>query len=102
MKMLCLALCILSVFLAVTNLVLNHFWQKKWFGVLTILSYLCPLPFLLLCFYDVAHRAEVGDISGLLDIYPGIARGFILLFAVITVLNVAALLLKGKGRVHLQ
>lgn len=100
--MTCLALCILAVFLAVANLVCNHFWEQKWFGIFTILSYLCPLPFLLDCFYDVACRAEVGDISGLLDIYPGIAKGFILLFAVITVLNVAALLLKGKGRVHLQ
>lgn len=96
------ALCILAVFLAAANLVFNHFWQKKWFGIFPILSYLCLLPFLLDCFYDVARRAEVGDISGLLDIYPGIARGFILLFAVITVLNVVALLLKGKGRVHLQ
>ena len=100
--MICLALCILAVFLAMANLVLNHFWQKKWFGIFPILSYLCPLPFLMDCFHDVARRAEAGDISGLLDIYPGIGNGFVLLFGVVTVLNVAALLLKGKGRVHLQ
>ena len=95
-------LCILAVFFAVASVVLNHFWQKKWFGVFTILSYLCPLPFLLSFFCDVADRTQKGDIAGLLDVYPGVARGFILLFAVITVFNLIALLLKGRGRLHLQ
>ena len=100
--MIYLAMCVLAVVIAVVNLVLNHFWQKRWFGIFPILSYLCPLPFLFSCFYDVADRAECGDISGLLDIYPAITNGFLLLFGVITVCNVAALLLKGKGCVHLQ
>ena len=95
-------LCILAVFLAAANVVLNHFWQKKWFGIFTILSYLCPLPFLFSFFYDVANRAQSGDIAGLLDIYPGVARGFMLLYAVITAFSLIALLLKGKGRLHLQ
>ena len=97
-----LFLCILAVFLAAANVVLNYFWQKKWFGIFAILSYLCPLPFLFSFFYDVAERTQTGDIAGLLDIYPGVARGFILLFAVITVFNLIALLLKGNGRVNLQ
>ena len=97
-----IVLCILSVFLAVANVVLNHFWQKKWFGIFAILSYLCPLPFLFSFYYDVADRVQSGDISGLLDIYPGVARGFMLLFAVVTAFNLIALLLKGRGRLHLQ
>jgi len=92
-----LVLCFLGVFFAVVNLVVNHFWQNKWFGIFPILSYVCCLPFTLSCFYDVAWRAETGDIGGLLDIYPGIVNGFILLFGVITIFNVAALFLKGKG-----
>ena len=92
-----LILCFLGVFFAVVNLVVNHFWQKKWFGIFPILSYVCCLPFTLSCFYDVARRAETGDIGGLLDIYPDIVNGFILLFGVITIFNVAALFLKGKG-----
>ena len=100
--MLYIVLCVLAVFLAAANMVLNHFWQKKWFSIFTILSYLCPLPFLLSFFYDVATRAQSGDIAGLLDVYPGVARGFILLYAVVTAFNLIALLLNGKGRVHLQ
>ena len=100
--MIYIVLCIMAVLLSAANVVLNHFWQKKWFGIFTILSYLCPLPFLLSFFYDVAGRAERGDISGLLDVYPGAARGFMLIFAVVTVFNLIALLLKGKGRIYLQ
>ena len=100
--MLYIVLCVLAVFLAMVNVVLNHFWQKKWFGIFTILSYLCPLPFLLNFFYDVAEKTQKGDIAGLLDVYPGVARGFILLYAVVTAFNLIALLLNGKGRVHLQ
>ena len=100
--MLYLALCVLAVFIAVVNLVLNHFGHKRWFGIFPILSYLCPLPFLFHCFYDVADRAASGDISGLLDIYPAITGNFLLIFGAVTLFNVAALLLKGNGRVHLQ
>ncbi len=100
--MLYIVLCILAVLLAAANVVLNHFWQKKWFGIFGILSYLCPLPFLLSFFYDVADRAQKRDISGLLDIYPGVAKGFILLFGIITAFNLIALLMKGKSRLHLQ
>ena len=92
-----LALCFLAVLLALVNLVLNHFWQKKWFGILPILSYVCCLPFTMSCFYDVARRAEIGDIGGLLDIYPDIVNCFLLLFGAVTVLNVVALFLNGKG-----
>ena len=97
--MLLVLLCISSIFFAIVNLVVNHFWQRKWFGIFPILSYVCPVPFLTSCFYDMAHRVEVGDISGLLDIYPGITGGFLFLFGVVTVLNVAALFLNGKGEV---
>lgn len=93
-----LLLCFAGVFLAVVNLVVNHFWPKRWFDLLPVLSYVCCLPFTLSCFYDVERRVVTGDISGLLDIYPDIVNGFILLFGVITVFNVAAIFLKGKGR----
>ena len=81
-------------------MVVSHFWQKRWFGIFPILSYVCPIPFMVDCFYDVAGRAEIGDIEVLLDVYPGIANGFLLLFGVITVMNVIALFLTGKGRLQ--
>ena len=96
--MIYLMLCVLAVVLAVANTAINLFWPGKWPDILPILSYLCPLPFTFHCFYDVADRVQAGDISGLLDIYPAITNGFILLYGTITVFNLAALLLKGKRR----
>jgi len=95
-----LVLCILAVFIGVIHLVISFFWQKKWFAFLPMASYLCLVPFVMNTYDDVARRAQTGDISGLLDIYPGIGNGFLFLVGVVTVLHVVALLLKGKGNLY--
>jgi len=95
-----LILCIAAVWIGVIHLVISHFWQKKWFALFPVVSYLCCVPFVINCFHDVSRRVEAGDISGLVDIYPGIGNGYLMLIGVITVLHVIALLLKGKGELH--
>lgn len=87
-----LILCVLAVFIGVIHLVISHFRQKKWFAFLPMASYLCLVPFVMNTFHDVARRAQTGDIGGLLDIYPGIGNGFLMLVGVITVLHGIALL----------
>lgn len=93
---------LLAGLLALVNLIVNYFWKKRWFGLLPILSYLCCAAAMISSYYDVAWRAEKGDISGLLDIYPGIGNGFLMLVGVVTVLHVIALLMKGRGNPHNQ
>ena len=95
-----LFLCIAAVFIGVIHLVISHFRQKKWFALLPMASYLCLVPFVMNTFHDVAQRAETGDISGLLDIYPGIGNGYLALVVVVTVLHGIALLLRGKGNLY--
>lgn len=88
--------CLLAGLLALVNLIVNYFWKKRWFGLLPILSYLCCAAAMISSYYDVAWRAEKGDISGLLDIYPAISNGFILVLGVVTLLNIGALLLSKR------
>lgn len=70
-------------------------------GLLPILSYLCCAGGMISCFYDVAWRTQKGDISGLLDIYPDITGGFLLVLGAVTVFNLLALVVKGRGKVYL-
>ena len=58
--------CLAAGALAVLHLIIGYFWDKKWLGLLPILSYLCCAVGMMTCFYDVARRAQSGDISGLL------------------------------------
>ena len=97
-----LLLCIVALFLGAVHLVVSHFWQKKWFALLPMASYLCLVPFVINTYHDVAWRAEKGDIGGLLDIYPAIGNGFLALVIAVTVLHGAALLLKGKGNPYVS
>lgn len=92
--------CLAAGMLAVLNLIIGYFWDKKWLGLLPILSYLCCAVGMMTCFYDVARRAQSGDISGLLDIYPDITGGFVLVLGAVTVFHLLALLVRGKGELH--
>lgn len=95
-----LLLCVAALFIGVIHLVISHFRQKKWFALLPMASYLCLVPFVMNTFHDVARRAETGDVSGLLDVYPGIGSGFLALVIAVTGLHGIALLLKGKGNLY--
>ena len=91
---------VLAGALAVANLLVSYFWPNKWAGLLPILSYVSFGAAVLSAFYDVAPRAEAGDSSGLLDIYPAIVSNYVLVLAVVTVFNVLALAVKGRGKVY--
>lgn len=92
--------CLGAGVLSVLNLLVSYFWDKRWVGLLPILSYLCCAAGMIDCFYDVARRAQAGDIGGLLDIYPNITGGFILVLGAVTVFNVLALAVKGRGKLY--
>ena len=92
--------CLAAGALAVFHLIIGYFWDKKWLGLLPILSYLCCAVGMMTCFYDVARRAQSGDISGLLDIYPDITANFVLVLGAVTVFHLLALLVRGKGTLY--
>ena len=92
--------CLAAGGLAVLHLIIGYFWDKKWLGILPILSYLCIAGGMMTCFCDVARRAQTGDISGLLDIYPDITGSFVLVLGAVTVFHLLALLVRGKGELH--
>lgn len=64
------------------------------FNILLILSYVCCSLAIALSFYDIMYRINSNDIAGILDIYPTMAMVYLVIFGIVTILNLYSVLKK--------
>ena len=81
-----LILCLAAIIFAIIAAIKKY----RKFNVLVVLSYVCYSLAILYSLYDMITRVNSNDIAGILDIYPIMIIGY--LIVIVTVLNLYAVL----------
>lgn len=76
---------------AVIFAIINLGWRKNLWVILSWIC--CSLP-MALSMFDINRRIASGDISGIMDIYPTLANIYLIVLALVTLLNVLAIVKK--------